>query len=189
MHDTTKLFLETLKDIEKRVASKDTYEVLLISALIRKLLLDDFPLLDQINRKYKTKISFEIIPSQDALIQKSEYYIIADMLDPETAPPSKKSQKVSRDQFLKTTVLSICGKRYSIKDIILFEANIMGGIHAGMPEKEKEQALQQVNSIYEIEASRGSLLQLKAIARVVLKALEPLRIQILQRNLEAHETE
>ena len=189
MHDTIKLFLETLKDIEDRVTSKDAYEVLLISALIRKLLLDDFPLIDQVNRRYKTKISFEIIPAQEALIQKSEFYISADLLDPETAPRSKKSQKVSRDQFLKTTVLSISGKRYSIKDIILFEANIMGGIHAGTPKKVKEEALQQINSIYEIEASRGSLLQLKAIARVVLKALEPLRIQILQSNLEAQETE
>lgn len=184
MYNTIKLFLETLEDIEERVASNDAYKVLLISALIRKLLLDESPLLHQINRKYKTKISFEIIPANDALVQNSEYYISADLLDPETAPRRKKSQKVSLDQFLKTTVLSICGKRYSVKDIILFEANIMGGIHAGTPKQVKEQALQQINSIYKINASRNSLLQLKAIARVVLKALKPLRVQILQINHE-----
>jgi hypothetical protein len=180
MHDTIKLFLETLKDIKKRVASNDAYEILLISALLRKLLLDDFPLLDQVNRKYKLKILYEITKIQEALVQNSEYYISADMLDPETAPPSKKSQKVSRDQFLKTTVLSVYGKRYSIKDIILFEANIMGGIHAGATKEVKEHALEQINRIYEVQSSRGSLLQLKAIARVVLKALEPLKVQILQ---------
>lgn len=182
MNDTTKLFLETLKDIERRVVLNSTYEVLGISALIRKLLLDEFPLLDQINRKYKIKLSFEIIPANDALIQKSEYYISADLLDPATAPRCKKSEKVSRDQFLKTTVLSIRGKRYSIRDIILFEANIMGGVHAGSPKELKEQTLKKINSLYGIDGTRSSLLQLKAIARVILKALEPLKIQILQNS-------
>ena len=177
-----KLFLDTLSDIENSLTSNDPYKVLIISGLIRKLFLDDFPLFDQVNRHYHTKLSFDIFPPNDALIEKAEYYIQADGLDPNTAARPRRLQSITRDQFFKTTVLAIRGKRYTIKDLVLFEANIMGGIHAGTSKTIKEQALQKINSIYEIGDSRGSLLQIKAISRVTLKALEPLRDCIMKNN-------
>lgn len=40
------LFLKTLEDLEKRVNQQDPYQILGASALIRKLFLDDHPLVD-----------------------------------------------------------------------------------------------------------------------------------------------
>ena len=59
MTDAEALFLRTLEDIEKRLAQTDPYEVLFIAALVRKLFLDDFPLLDQVNRSHKVKLAFQ----------------------------------------------------------------------------------------------------------------------------------
>jgi len=69
------------------------------------------------------------------------------------------------------------GKEYSIKDIILYEANVMGGVHAGSPESEKDEILKKLEGLF-VGGYRPSLRQLKAIARVVLKALKPLRESI-----------
>jgi len=182
MDHATALFMATLADIETRLTLKDPYEVLIISALLRKLLIDEHPLLNQVNSSYRIRVSFEILPPNDALVQSADFYILADGLDPETANRPAKSATLSRDQFLKAIVLARAGKRYTIRDLIKFEANIMGGVHAGSPRTEKEKALKEINSIYEIMDTRGSLVQLKAIARVVLKAVKPLRDRIIEED-------
>ena len=58
--DVEQLFLDTLRDLEQRVSAQDAYQILGISALIRKLLLDGYPLIDQVNRERRLKIWFEI---------------------------------------------------------------------------------------------------------------------------------
>ena len=59
--NTEELFLRTIEDLEESISSTDSYTVLQASALLRKLLLDDYPLVDQVNQTYKLKIKFEII--------------------------------------------------------------------------------------------------------------------------------
>ena len=63
MIGTDNLFLRTLDDIEKRLSETDPYEILLISGLIRKLFLDDNPLVDQVNKKHRIKLTFEVAES------------------------------------------------------------------------------------------------------------------------------
>ncbi len=56
MDQIEEFFIRTLDDIASRINSDDPYEILGTSALIRKLFLDDNPLVDQVNRKYRMKI-------------------------------------------------------------------------------------------------------------------------------------
>jgi len=51
----------------------------------------------------------------------------------------------------------------------------MGGIHAGAQKDEKGRALKEINDHLATGGHRGSLRQLQAIGRVVLKGLVPLR--------------
>lgn len=176
------LFLHTLDELERRISGEEPYEILSASALIRKLFLDESPLVDQVNRNYKEKIRFEIgmrlvYPTDEP---QPIFSTVQDGLDPDTAITGKKCQQVSRDQFLKTTVIVVNGQEYSIRDVILFEANIMGGVHAGAPKNEKEEVMRQLNQFFSVGGYRSSLRQLKAIGRVVLKALKPLRIRVEQ---------
>ncbi len=174
------LFLKTIEDIEKRLADTDPYEILLISGLIRKLFLDDFPLVDQVNRTHKFKLAFEItvpvnMPENEPY---PTFWTVQDGLDPDTAPPFKKRHTVTRDQFFQTVVSVINDHKYTVRDVVLFEANVVGAIHAGTPKTEKEKALKKVDSTIAVGGYVSSLRQLQAIARVVIKSLTPLRLAV-----------
>jgi hypothetical protein len=175
------LFLKTLEDLEKRINQQDPYDILGASALIRKLFLDDHPLVDQINRNRKLKLNFEVcLPTElPQGIPKPQMFTIQDGLDPNTSRPDKKISVLNRDQFFKISVLTINGKEYTIKDVVLFEANIMGAVHAGTPKNEKENVLKALNDNLSVGGYSTSLRQLKAIGRVILKTLSPLRSKIV----------
>lgn len=177
MTETEALFLRTLEDIEKRLAQTDPYEILFIAALIRKLFLDDFPLVDQVNRSHRIKLSFETtLPLE--LPQGTPaptFWTVQDGLDPDTAIPGKRRYTASRDQFFQTIVTILNDHQYSVREIILFEANVMGAVHADSPKTDKEEALKKIDSTIAVGGYASSLRQLQAIARVVLKALSPLR--------------
>jgi len=176
--DTATLFVRTLEDIERRLRDgTDDYEVLLIAGLLRKLFLDSHPLVDQVNQSRRVKLGFEVtIPTnkpEDGDL--NSLWFVQDGLDPDTAPPHKRREVLSRDQFFRQTVTMVNGRTYSAKDIVLFEANIAGAVHAGAATREKEQVLESINATFAIGGYASSLRQLQAIARVSLKALQPLR--------------
>lgn len=175
--DTEQLFIHTLDDLGDRGASGDAYVVLGASALLRKLLLDSHPLIDQVNRAHQVKITFEIgknlVPAN--VSESTLCFAVQDNLDPNTAAPWVGRTTVSRDGFLSTTVLFAGAHSYSVKDMILFEAHIMGGVHAGTPKEDKEKALSEIANRFQFGGARLSLRQLRAIIRVTLSALKPLR--------------
>lgn len=180
MTESEALFLRTLEDIERRLRETDPYEILFIAALIRKLFLDDFPLVDQVNRIHKIKLAFvttvplELPKDAPALT----FWTLQDGLDPHTAIANKQQYITNRDQFFQTVVTIVNDHRYSIREIVLFEANVMGAVHSGSPKTDKEHALKRVDSTIAVGGYASSLRQLQAIARVVLKALSPLRVAV-----------
>lgn len=111
-------------------------------------------------------------------LPKPTMYTIQDGLDPNTSRPGKQISILNRDQFFKISVLAINGKEYTIKDVVLFEANIMGAAHAGTPKNEKENVLKTLNEQLSVGGYPSSLRQLKAIGRVILTALSPLKSKI-----------
>jgi hypothetical protein len=120
-------------------------------------------------------LQFEVcLPTPDPPNVKPTVFSIQDGLDPETSRPGKIISRLSRDHFFKVKVLAINNKEYTIREIILFEANIMGGVHAGISKTEKEKILEKLNGEISIGGYAASLRQLKAIARVIIKAVTPL---------------
>ena len=115
--DVEQLFLDTLRDLEQRVSAQDAYQILGISALIRKLLLDGCPLTDQVNRERRLKIWFEIgFPRKSPPgFPQPLFYPRQDGFDPDTAPPGTERKKVSRDGLLSARVLTIEGKDYTVQ--------------------------------------------------------------------------
>jgi hypothetical protein len=99
--DANVLFLRTLADIKSRISESDPYEILLIAGLLRKLFLDDHPLVDQVNRTHKLRFEFEVTipvnkPTDD---DKDSLWSVQDGFDPGTARPGKPCKRLSRDQF------------------------------------------------------------------------------------------
>lgn len=184
MDHTERLFLDTLADLELRITDSDPYVILSASALTRKLLLDDQPLVDKVNRQYRLKIAFDVTePSRTPEGQpEPALYSVQDGLDPDTAPPFKQRKTVTRDQLLAYVLLRTNGRAYTLREVVLFEAHVMGGVHAGSAKEEKEKALQQINNVIEVGGHRSSLRQLQAIGRVVLKGLAPLGEAVKKAN-------
>ncbi len=178
------LFLNTLRDLGVRIADADEYNILGASALIRKLLIDGSPLVDQVNQEHRLKLTFGISDSNPSIpgVPEPTFWSVQDGLDPDTSRPGKPRKVVNRDQLLSTVLAIVDGRSYTLREIVLFEANIMGGIHTGSPKEDKEKVLQVLNSGLAIGGYRASLRQLQAIGRVVLKGLEPLRTAVASKH-------
>ena len=56
--DPDRLFCHTVNDLAARADSDDEYEVLASSALVRKLLMDEEPLIHRVNRSHRLTIRF-----------------------------------------------------------------------------------------------------------------------------------
>jgi len=161
MEHSEALLLRTLGDLEQRICSTDTYEILGASSLIRKLLLDEHPLVDQANRHFRLKVLFEVTdpiplpPGGPTPI----FETVQDGLDPDSAPPWLPRTSLRRDQFLAHVLAKVDGHEYTVREVVLFEANVMGGVHAGSPRDAKEAALRRVEETLAVGGLPSSLRQ------------------------------
>ncbi len=172
--DRQTLFIRTLEDIEERSKSQDAYTIIGISGLVRKLFLEKHPLFDTVNQRYRDKPKFSVglgfEPRAEDLPLGSLWYQ-QDGLDPDTAPPGTPIKILGRREFFQHVVSVTSGQRYTIKDVIRYQAHVTGGVHAGKPENIKEHVMQNIDSLFLIGGHEMGTRQLLAIARIVLKAL------------------
>ena len=84
-------------------------------------------------------------------------------------------RQVDTRDFLKTPVYVYKGTRYTVKSIVKYAAEVYGGVHAGKPKTEQERNIAFGKISIEIGNVPAYIYQLKPIARVVLKALKPLK--------------
>lgn len=176
------LFIHSLNDLHKSINSEDEYEVLRASGLIRQLFLDGgISLFDKVNRTHRTKLLFEIAEydSLKGLIPTPDIMVSFQELDPEGSPPHWIRKKLKRDDFFSFIVANIEGHEYSIRDLVKFAANIMGGIHSGASSDDKEKNLEKLKGLYIFSNINTALLFIKAVGQNILKTLMPLRNKIL----------
>jgi hypothetical protein len=179
-----RLFLETLADLEKRAATDGTeYEALMIAALLRKLVLDAHPLVDEVNRRYRLKVRYRINDTKPPAVPG---HLVAwnalDGLDPETAG-SPEPKVVSIDGLLRQSVMISDGHVYTVRDLISHQANAAGAVHVGPGRGAAASALRQ-NELSREEAEWPmQAWNLRSIARVVLAGLRELR-DAVRANLE-----
>ena len=178
------LFVRTLDDLHKSINSKDEYEVLRASALIRQLFLDGGKsLVDKIIRKYQHKLEFEVIDHTppdigiDFLI-----WAVIDGIDPKSSPPHLPLVRKKRDSFFNMIVAIVDGHRYSISEIVKFVANVMGGVHSGSLKDEKDKNLVKLQEMYIFSDINVALLFIRSIGRIVLESLIPLQYLVLGLN-------
>lgn len=178
--DRNILFIKTLEDIEKRMKSRDPYEIFMISGLLRKLLIDGYPLVDQVNETKKKKIVFTINDRDFPIGDKSLiFYSIEDGFDPNTSVPHLTHPiSVNKDQLLKRKLMVIKGETITVLDLIKFLSNVQGAVHVGKPKNFKENILREVQKYFGIGGLPAGIRSILSISRVVLKGLEPLKSPI-----------
>jgi len=178
------LFIRTVDELSQRINSNDAYEILQASGLIRKLFLDENPIVEVVNRKYKEKLEFIIcdfgtfeIPG----VPKPDMWNEIDSLNPDTGL-GLPVISVSRDKFFKKQIGYYEGKFYTVKDVVKYVSNIMGGVHFDTPSNEVEIALEKIKNFILFGDLNTPLRSLRAIGRIVLKSLNPLKDKVSKLN-------
>jgi len=178
--DKNILFRKTLGEIEKKMKSKDEYEIFMISGLLRKLLIDDDPLINQVNKTKRMKITFTVNDRKFPLGDKSlRFYSMEDGFDPNTSVPHLAHPiPVSRDQLLERQLMIINGEIITVLDLIKFLSNVQGAVHVGKPKNSKENVLREIQKYFSIGGLPAGIRSILSVSRVVLKGLEPLKSSI-----------
>lgn len=133
------LFVETLSDLTKRLSSKRRYDGLRISALVRQLLKDGNPLMDQANRESKTSITFRVRKNADWGFGVDAVPEVSwNGLQP---VEGEEFVDLKKDEFLAARVIFLNGTCYSALQVISAVANVMGGVHLNKGSSEADNAL------------------------------------------------
>jgi hypothetical protein len=142
------LFLHSVRDLARAaVRVEDEYQMLNVAGVLRKTLLDDHPLVHQVNRSPRRKILFEA-SSEDtpfvAMILEDGpvFWAWLDALSPVLCTGLKPvTERLTLEQLLKKRAAIVQGHSVSIRELILQIANVAGGVHAGTPKTELEKVL------------------------------------------------
>ena len=121
------------------------------AALLRKLVLDQGRLMDQVNRSHRLDLRFRISsisPLEQLLYDDNPmFWSIEDGLDPES-PFAYAPFEATRDQFLARRVMRFGGSWIKVRDVIDQLANIEGAVHSGKAKDERQRALQAAANFY-----------------------------------------
>ncbi len=180
MNKLERLFVGTLEDIESKLSSPSEYNLIRLSALLRQLLTDSRPLINLVNRNHRLGIRFEVtvLDSRRMPDPTSLFWIEFEGIDP-TVSPFRFTEQLKLEHFLKRPILKHQSQMFTIHDLIIQVAHIDGGVHLGTPTHEIEKKLVEINSALFVSGIRATLGLLPPIARVVLRALEPLRLAVI----------
>ncbi len=172
VHDKNEwLFIRSLGDLAHKISTGDKYEILQATLPLRKLLLEGQPLMTIVNRQYRKKLRFKILPFVHDLLPQSEMFW--QTIDPSLIPQAT-TVDVDLKDLLRTTCLTIGDVSYSVRDIVNACAYAKGGIHIGQPETQKERDLVKLDKDYKLFGQESSVAAMVGIVTVVLKGLEPL---------------
>lgn len=173
------LFSGTLDDLKERVDSNNTYQVLMTSGLLRKLLLDDkISLLNQVNRARKIPIAFSFVPQVPPDPSEAYLWGAMDGLDGLGDPKHPALKEHGLSAFLQHPVLQSGIERFTVAEVIRHGAHIMGGVHAGVP-KGRDLVLEAMAHLG-VDGAPALVRSLQSIGRITHRALLPLRQDIVR---------
>ncbi len=178
------LYLKTIDDLKNRISSHNPFDILSASANIRELFFDDPPLVELASKPYTSNFTFAVcLPAPEPPgLSEPATFSIQEELDPDTSRPGWPTTRLPREQFLKIDLVNINGKKYSIRDVVVSCVTIMGRVHSGSAQWEKEKVLRAVNDQMPGGGFASSLRQIQAIGRVIIKSLAPLTLHIQNRS-------
>ena len=169
--DLEKLFVESVKDLDQKISSTDHYQLLRASGIIRQLLMDSAPLIQQVNRNYRIKVTFEVLPMQNDLPVPPDTHWCS--ITPDNGPVEPTIQ-CTLSQLLQMQCVVHNGKPYTVHDVITCCAHVLGGVHAGKPTSDADRNLVELERTIRFIDSSTIDHTLKGIAQVVTWGCLPL---------------
>lgn len=176
------LFLRRCEQIAAILQSDDEADLLTLAVYLRQMLLDRNRLQDTANKgrvRYNFHVGVSRYLRNDPAPGRS-FWSILDELDPELGIPGMQTAHLSRDKFLKHVVHSSYGKQITIRDIVHHAANVLGGAHHD-PRPEIT-PIGLINGKVRVKGQEIAIYYLKGIAKVVLRALQPVIDDVRRRQ-------
>src|SRR5258706_7432488 len=166
------LFLRLMEELKKRL-NGDGYDYIRACGIIRHLLIDQHPLVTIINRNYKVKISFKVRKPKIVFdgIESIRWSSLNPIADDDYIFCDKQT-------FLSRPVCQYLNHVYSVKEIVLYAAHIMGGVHSGKPKTNKEKIYLEIQNTISLNGNSIYSESSHSIMEVVIDALEPLELFI-----------
>lgn len=178
------LFRFKIQELERHLTNPTKSSLIECSSILRLLLLsDECGLFGNLARNipgFRTRrrrggvIIFNARLQADSHIRNlpSGGYVHAVVMD--DAIPGNSSRAYNRDDFLKLSVIEVQlsdGKviTMTVKDVIKFIANKLGGVHVDYsPREEKNQLLYQLNDKYQLQIAGSVVYSIKGLSEIVL---------------------
>lgn len=177
--DIDRLFLDTLADLESRTQpDASEYDLLRAAALLRELLVDASPLVDQVNRTPRTTVRFRLRVKSPDPAHEFEMWLA---IDP-SAKVDVPIQELDLRELLRVPLVFLPTSRITIRQVITLAANVRGGVHRGTPKDPAHKAFER----FRLKVRHGDmpfeLLLVAGIAKIALTGLEPLRNVVRDRS-------
>jgi hypothetical protein len=168
------LFVEALEELDRLVSKPQSqvseFELLRVSALLRQLILDAQPLYVQVNRQFQIKVAFR--SAYPASL--TEQDLPEPPFEGANTPFPVGTKTLSRDDFIRRYAGYIAPNSYTVKDLILYGANVAGGVHAGDPKNPEHITLRDGADMVRIFEKEAALLELLGIGQIVVRSLATL---------------
>lgn len=194
--DDDDLFVRSVTDLEQQTRlNTNSYELLRVPSLLRRLLTDDAPLMDVVNRGRRFAIRFHVYPYRLVVpIDNGFGWLTREYLDPDaglaesmTQSPGDKgvhrrvevaSRWLRRDDFLKFPVVVFGDETATVLDMINHYAYTTGALHRG-----RSNTGSLISRLPTYDEKAGETLDpveqtIVGIGRVVVRALRPLVLAI-----------
>lgn len=180
------LFINSLEDLESKINSKNEYQILKSTEILRTLLFDSSgPLVDKINKEFKIDIKFryKVVGENldNPLFKNLVTFICGDGFYPPNSRPNIKITETKKDQFFKALVIFHNQNFYTVKDVLDFSLYKLGGTHHEDPKTDKEKIFSELNNLY-VANGNSIIFQCKSIGEVVLEGLKELRFRVINNN-------
>jgi len=183
-NDDKKFFLSVLDDLRHKCGSNSNYNFIKAAGLLRQLLIDEIPLIDNINKEYREKIQFKVNrrstqipqfigPNGKPLIHVMSFGFIN--------PPENNQfvEYLNKDQFLKYKVLDFHGHEITLHELLKLNANKKGGVHRDSRVSGKDSVVNMANSAFGIsEDIPGGSYTMSEMGKIVLNALSTLEEKV-----------
>lgn len=146
------------------------------AAVLRRLLVDDHPLVHQANKGPKLKLLFPVLRGAAKQVDYSDYAMAYIRLEPPQNAPDE-TEHLTMARFLGVTSFVTDGQSMTVRDFIQYTANVAGGVHKDVAEKAAHVAIEKISS--GIAIPQGPVQHtILAVTRVTLAAIEPLYLKL-----------
>lgn len=180
------LFLHRYDRLASLIGSAKEADHLDMAALMRQLLLDKHSLADTVNKnsiKLQFEIGFLTDPRPDLPQPIMEFLI--DAIDPYCISGEREKDTVtlSRDELPKHAIARVQGTPITIKDLVKYASNVAGGVHHDPRNTHDYKVIAAINARMKFNGISFLTRQLKPIAKVVLRGLDPLVMEVKSRRV------